>query len=165
MVPLRTSMQLSRPVPIHLLPFHSVLRVISFDLPSHATNSRGPAPPRAPPLHPARPAQLPLPDSARPALLRRAPPRHLRPFLSRLQLAHRLRGTRPRSSPRSQIGGCRRQQRRRCWWWRRNEHRRCVAQHRAAVGRLLAAGKVVSRLLEAEARACAPLLPVWALCA
>jgi hypothetical protein len=151
MVPLRAIMQLSSHT-IHLFP--------SSVLSDSTRDSRGPASPRTPSVHPTRPAQLPLSDAARPTILRRAPPHHLRLFLPRLQLAHRLRGTRPRSGPRSQIGGCQ-------WWrWgRRNKHRRCAAQYHAAFGRLHAAGKVVSHLLEAEARAYAPLLPVWALCA
>jgi hypothetical protein len=61
------------------------------------SDSRGPASPRTASVHPTRPAQLPLSDSARPTIFRRVSPHHLRPFLPRLQLAHRLRGTRPGS--------------------------------------------------------------------
>ncbi len=153
MVPLRAIMQLSS----HTNPFFSLLSCSS----DSTRGSRGPASPRTPSVHPARPAQLPLSDAARPTILRRAPPHNLRPFLPRLQLAHRLRGTRPGSGSRSKIGGCQWGRR----WGRRNKHRRCAARYRAAFGRLHAAGKVVSHLLEAEARARAPLLPVWALCA
>jgi hypothetical protein len=127
--------------------------------------SRGPASPSAASIHPIRPAQLPLSNPARAGLLHRAPPRHLHLLLPRLQLAHRLRRARPRADPGAQVGGG---SARPGWpsreWrrWGRDEPPRRTA-HRALGGRLHPAGKVVPHLLEAEARARAPLLPVWAL--
>ena len=119
--------------------------------------SRGPAPSGAASVPSIRPAQLPLSDPARAALLHRAPPHHLHPLLPRFQLAHRLRGARPRTGPRSKGGGggARRGRRRR----RRDEPRRRAA-HRTAVVRLHTARKMVPHLLEAQTRARAPLLPV-----
>jgi hypothetical protein len=128
--------------------------------------SRHPASSSAASIHPIRPAQLPLSDPACAGLLHRAPPRHLHPLLPRLQLTHRLRRARPRANPGAQVGGgsARRGWRSRKWRRRgRDESPRRTAR-RALGRRLHPAGKVVPHLLEAEARARAPLLPVWALC-
>ena len=78
-------------------------------------DSRGPAFARAASVHSTRPTQLSLSNSTCPTVLYRPPYYHLRPFLPRLQLPHRLRGTRPRARPRAQIGGFPRRQ----WQWRR----------------------------------------------
>lgn len=60
-------------------------------LTSTRSQSRGPAPSSTASVHPIRPAQLPLSNPTRAALLHRAPPHHLHLLLPRLQLAHRLR--------------------------------------------------------------------------
>ena len=123
--------------------------------------SRGRAPSSTASVHPIRPAQLPLSNPTRAALLRRAPHHHLHPLLPRLQLAHRLRRARPRANTggEGRGGGARRGRRRRG----RHEPRRRAAL-RTAVGRLHPAWKVVPHLLAAQTRARAPLLPVWTLC-
>lgn len=78
MVPLRAIMQLSSR-PIHLFSLLACSVISTRD-----DDSGGPASPRTTSVHLARPAELPLSDSARPTILRRAPPHHLRPFFPRL---------------------------------------------------------------------------------